>query len=153
MPIRKATQSDAKALVQMFVRMYQLNSEFDPMLQVVDDLQAKVEKVVDEALNDKNSFIFVYEEGGELYGAVKIRLIDRIFYSPQTVAQIEEFYVVPAKRRSSIGRQLVAYAESELKKLGVKLLMARFPSKNIIASSFYVKNGFREVHSEYGKFI
>jgi Acetyltransferase (GNAT) family. len=72
---------------------------------------------------------------------------------PQIVAQIEEFYVHPAKRRSTIGRQLIEYAESDLRKIGIKILMARFPSKNIIATSFYTKNGFREVHNEYGKLI
>ncbi len=151
MPIRKANESDVQDLTNMFSKMYQLNSEFDPMLQVVDDLRAKVEKMVKEALADKNSFIYVYEEEGQLWGAVKIKLVDRVFYVPQIVAQIEEFYVHPSKRRSTIGRQLIEYAESDLKKIGIKILMARFPSKNIIATSFYTKNGFREVHNEYGK--
>ncbi|MFP3417289.1 MAG: GNAT family N-acetyltransferase [Nitrososphaeria archaeon] len=153
MPIRKATESDIQSLTNMFTKMYQLNSEFDPMLQVVDDLGVKVEKMVKEALVDKNSFIYVYEEEGEIWGAVKIKLVDRVFYVPQIVAQIEEFYVHPAKRRSTIGRQLIEYAESDLRKIGIKVLMARFPSKNIIATSFYTKNGFREVHNEYGKLI
>ncbi len=153
MTIRRANESDVQSLALMFTKMYQLNSEFDPMLQVVDDLYPKVEKMVKDSLGDKNTFIFVYEENGELVGAVKIRLVDRKFYVPQIVAQIDEFYVMPSKRRSGVGRELIAYAEQELKKLGIKLLIARFPSKNVIATSFYLKNGFREVHNEYGKFI
>ncbi|MGC8568540.1 MAG: GNAT family N-acetyltransferase [Nitrososphaeria archaeon] len=153
MTIRRANESDVQSLALMFTKMYQLNSEFDPMLQVVDDLYPKVEKMVKDSLGDKNTFIFVYEESGELVGAVKIRLVDRKFYVPQIVAQIDEFYVMPSKRRSGVGRELIAYAEQELKKLGIKLLIARFPSKNVIATSFYLKNGFREVHNEYGKFI
>jgi GNAT superfamily N-acetyltransferase len=153
MTIRRANESDVQSLALMFTKMYQLNSEFDPMLQVVDDLYPKVEKMVKDSLGDKNTFIFVYEESGELVGAVKIRLVDRKFYVPQIVAQIDEFYVMPSKRRSGVGRELIAYAEQELKKLGIKLLIARFPSKNVIATSFYLKNGFREVHNEYGKFV
>lgn len=153
MGIRRATPEDLEALAELFSRMYILNSEFDPLLKVPDDIKDRVRASVAEELKSENKLIYVYEEDGYIYAAIKITLDSRKFYEPDLVARIEEFYVRPSRRRSGLGRAILSYVEEELAKRGITMLVARFPSKNLIASSFYVKNGFREIHSEYAKMI
>ncbi len=153
MAIRRATPSDLETLTELFSRMYMLNSEFDPLLKVPDDIKERVRDVMAKELENKSKLIYVYEESGYIYAAIKISLDDRIFYEPNKVARIEEFYVRPSRRRSGLGRLIIKYVEEELGKMGITMLVARFPSKNLIASSFYTKNGFREIHSEYAKMI
>ncbi|MEM0097702.1 MAG: GNAT family N-acetyltransferase [Conexivisphaerales archaeon] len=152
MTIRKAVKSDIDSLTEMFSKMYILNSEFDPLLQVPDDIKQRVRDSVEGALNDEKSLIYIYEDE-KPYAAIKIKLDERDFYYPSKVARIEEFYVHPAKRRSGIGRYFLNFVEEELKKLGVTLIIARFPSKNLIAVSFYSKSGFREIHNEFAKSV
>lgn len=154
MAIRRATPADAEALTELFSRMYILNSEFDPLLKTPDNIRDNVKANISKELEDsKNKLIYVYEEGGTIYAAIKVSLVDRKFYEPRNVAMIEEFYVHPSRRRSGLGRLMIEHLEEELRKIGITMLVARFPSKNLIASSFYVKNGFREIHSEYAKLI
>ncbi len=153
MAIRKAVKTDVDSLAEMFSKMYILNSEFDPLLQVPDDIKQKVRKSVEEALSDEKSLIYIYEEDDKPYAAIKIKLDEREFYTPSTVARIEEYYVHPAKRRGGLGAYFLNFIEEELKKLGVTLIIARFPSKNLIAVSFYSKNGFREIHNEFAKSV
>ncbi|MCL4343942.1 MAG: GNAT family N-acetyltransferase [Nitrososphaerota archaeon] len=152
MTIRKAVKSDIDSLTDMFSKMYILNSEFDPLLQVPDDIKQRVRDSVEDALNDEKSLIYIYEDG-KPYAAIKIKLDEREFYAPSKVARIEEFYVHPAKRREGLGGYFLSFIEEELKKMGVTLIIARFPSKNLIAVSFYSKSGFREIHNEFAKSV
>ncbi|MGC8661950.1 MAG: GNAT family N-acetyltransferase [Nitrososphaeria archaeon] len=152
MVIRRAVKSDIESLTEMFSKMYILNSEFDPLLQVPEDIKQKVRASVEDALNDEKSLIYIYEEDRP-YAAIKIKLDEREFYMPSKVARIEEFYVHPAKRRGGMGGDFLNFIEEELKKMGVALIIARFPSKNLIAVSFYSKNGFREIHNEFAKSV
>jgi len=151
MAVRRAGKSDIDSLTDMFSRMYILNSEFDPLLQVPDDIRERVRESLEKAFNDERNLIYIYEEGDRPYAAIKVRLDDREFYVPQRIARIEEFYVHPSRRRAGIGKYLLGYVEEDLKKMGVSLIIARFPSKNLIAVSFYTKNGFREIHNEFAK--
>lgn len=152
MTIRRATKSDIDTLADMFGRMYLLNSEFDPLLQVPEDIRQRVRASVERAIADENSLIYIYEEE-KPYAAIKIKFDEREFYTPSRVARIEEFYVHPAKRRGGLGGHFLNFVEEELKKMGVTLMIARFPSKNLIAVSFYSKHGFREIHNEFAKSI
>ncbi|MGC8661524.1 MAG: GNAT family N-acetyltransferase [Nitrososphaeria archaeon] len=152
MTIRRATESDIDLLTEMFSKMYALNSEFDPLLQVPEDIKQRVRASVERAINSENSLIYIYEDE-KPYAAVKIRLGEREFYTPSKVAMIEEFYVHPAKRRGGLGGQFMNFVEEELRKTGITLMIARFPSKNLIAVSFYSKHGFREIHNEFAKSI
>ncbi len=153
MTIRRAVKSDIDSLTEMFSKMYILNSEFDPLLQVPDDIRQRVRESLEKAFNDERNLIYMYEEGDRPYAAIKVKLDDREFYVPSKIARIEEFYVHPSKRRAGTGKYLLNYVEEDLKKIGVTLIIARFPSKNLIAVSFYSKNGFREVHNEFAKSV
>jgi len=151
--IRVAGKEDAKVLADFFSRMYKLNSEFDPLLLTPDDLEERVAKVVEKSLEDPNEILVVAEDQGKIVGAARVIIIDRIFYSPEKEAVIREFYVHPSYRRQGVGNEIVNFIESELRKKGIEILAAEFPSRNIIAVSFYRKMGFREIYCEFVKKI
>lgn len=151
--IRKATKDDIPTVVDFFVRMYRLNSEFDPLLESASDLEQKVKEVVEKCVEGQDSLIVVAEEDGKIVGAARITIVDRMFYEPKKEALIREFYVHPAKRREGIGQQIFQYLESELKKIGISVIGAMFPARNLIATSFYKKLGFRDIYYEFIKRI
>lgn len=143
-----AEPKDVDVIAEMFGRMYSLNSEFDPLLQVHDEVEERLRKRLMEELNNRDALIAVAEDEDKVVGAVRVRLETREFYVPEKMAIIEEIYVMPAFRRKGIGEKLVDYVTSELAKRGARSIMARFPAKNVIAVSFYTKRGFREIHYE-----
>ncbi|BFH73131.1 GNAT family N-acetyltransferase [Sulfurisphaera javensis] len=147
--IRKASEKDLEILTDMFTRMYQLNSEFDPLLEVSQDLEEKVKESIKKSFNDNNVLLIVAEEDGKVVGGARVFISNREFYIPEKVGMIQEIYVYPAYRRNGIGESLINYIEKELKERGIETILARFPAKNMIATSFYTKKGFRELHNEY----
>ncbi|ABP95218.1 MULTISPECIES: GNAT family N-acetyltransferase [Metallosphaera] len=153
MLIRKAEPKDIDSVADMFERMYTLNSEFDPLLQVHDEISERLKRSLVEDLKSEDSLVAVAEDGGKVIGAVRVRLERREYYIPEKMAVIEEIYVMPGYRREGVGEKLVDFVISELSKKGARSIMARFPAKNIIAESFYRKRGFREIHYEFIKRI
>ncbi|ACP39163.1 MAG: GNAT family N-acetyltransferase [Saccharolobus sp.] len=151
--IRRATKEDVKTLIDFFSRMYRLNSEFDPLLLTPENLEERINKVVEKSLEDQNEMIVVAEDQGRIVGAARVLIIDRIFYTPEKEALIREFYVHPSYRRQGVGNEIVNFIISELKERGIEILGAEFPSRNLIAISFYRKMGFREIYCEFIKKI
>jgi ribosomal protein S18 acetylase RimI-like enzyme len=151
--IRRATKEDVKTLIDFFSRMYRLNSEFDPLLLTPENLEERINKVVEKSLEDQNEMIVVAEDQGRIVGAARVLVIDRIFYTPEKEALIREFYVHPSYRRQGVGNEIVNFIISELKERGIEILGAEFPSRNLIAISFYRKMGFREIYCEFVKKI
>ncbi|AHC52171.1 N-acetyltransferase GCN5 [Sulfolobus acidocaldarius SUSAZ] len=151
--IRLAKKEDTKNIVDFFSRMYRLNSEFDPLLNNPENLEERVSKSVDKSLENPDEIIVVAEDNGKIVGTARVIVHERSFYFPDREAIIEEFYVHPAYRRQGVGKDIISFIEEELEKRGIQLLSANFPSRNVIASSFYKKMGFREIHSKYVKRI
>lgn len=147
--IRKANEKDIDILTDMFTRMYQLNSEFDPLLEVTQDSSLRVKESIKKSLIRDDVLLIVAEEGGKVTGSARVFIIDREFYIPEKIGVIQEIYVYPAYRRNGVGDSLLGYIEKELKEMGIETILARFPAKNVIATSFYTKKGFRELHNEY----
>ncbi|BCU66933.1 N-acetyltransferase [Sulfolobales archaeon HS-7] len=151
MQIRRAEEKDVEFIVDMFSRMYSLNSEFDPLLEIPDDIDERLRKSIIEDLRSENSVVVVAEDEGKVIGAARVRINKRRYYVPEAVALIEEIYVMPAYRREGVGDMLLNYVSQELKKKNVRSITARFPAKNLIAVSFYKKRDFREIHYEFIK--
>jgi GNAT superfamily N-acetyltransferase len=151
--IRRVKEEDLDYLASMFSRMYSLNAEFDPMLQVPEDLEQRVKQSLLEDMKNPDSMIVVAEDEGKVVGGARVKVQRRRFYVPERVAIIEEIYVMPAFRRMGVGNAILNYVSDELRKAGISSMTARFPAKNIIAVSFYRKRDFREIHHEFIKRI
>ncbi|MEM3351053.1 MAG: GNAT family N-acetyltransferase [Saccharolobus sp.] len=149
--IRKANKEDVKMLSDFFSRMYKLNSEFDPLLSVPENLEERVIKAVEKSLDNSNELLVLAEDEGRVVGAARVIITERLFYNPDREAIIEEFYVHPSYRRQGVGREIIGFIQEKLKRRGIDLITANFPARNLIAVSFYKKMGFREIYCKFIK--
>jgi ribosomal protein S18 acetylase RimI-like enzyme len=149
--IRRASERDLDAIVDLLVRNKRLNEEFDPMLTVTDEIAEVARRYASEAMRDPNSLVLVCEEGGRVVGFLKADVIDRLFYEPRREGVIREFYLLPEFRRRGIGRTMIEKAMEELRSMGAGIITAEFPSQHKIAVSFYENLGFRPIISKYAK--
>ena len=149
--IRRASERDLDAIVDLLVRNKRLNEEFDPMLTVNDEIAEVARRYASEAMRDPNSLVLVCEEGGRVVGFLKADVIDRLFYEPRREGVIREFYLLPEFRRRGIGRTMIEKAMEELRSMGAGIITAEFPSQHKIAVSFYENLGFRPIISKYAK--
>jgi len=151
--VRRAKKEEIEIIASLLSRMYKLNSEFDPLLQVPEDIEERVKKSLEVSMLDDNFLIVVAEEEGKIIGAARVRISNREFYIPEKEGIIEEIYVHPSYRRKGVGEAIVNFIQKELASRGVKIISAHFPAKNVIAVSFYNKLGFVEEHYHFVKYI
>ncbi|MCX8137845.1 GNAT family N-acetyltransferase [Pyrobaculum aerophilum] len=149
--IRLATKEDLDSAVQLVVRLKRLNAEFDPMLEVVPDIEQAARKYLENALNSPSSVLLVAAEGSKVVGLLKGDVEDRIFYKPRYAGVIKEFYILPEYRRKGIGKRLMMEGVEQLRKKGAEIIMASFPALNEIAINFYKKMGFRPIEYLFAK--
>ncbi len=149
--IRRASDRDLEAIVNLLVRNKRLNEEFDPMLTVTGEIEDVARKYASEALKDPNSLVLVCEEGGRVVGFLKADVVDRLFYEPRREGVIREFYLLPEFRRRGVGRTMIEKTFEELRSMGAGIITAEFPSQHKIAVSFYENLGFRPIISKYAK--
>ncbi len=149
--IRPATKEDLDSATQLVVRLKRLNSEFDPLLEVVPDIEQAARKYLENAMASSTSVLLVAVEGTKVVGLLKGDVEDRIFYRPKYVGIIREFYVLPEYRRKGIGKRLMMEGVEQLRKKGAEVIMASFPALNEIAIYFYKKMGFRPVEYLFAK--
>ncbi|MEM0188957.1 MAG: GNAT family N-acetyltransferase, partial [Saccharolobus sp.] len=109
--IRKANKEDVKMLSDFFSRMYKLNSEFDPLLSVPENLEERVIKAVEKSLDNSNELLVLAEDEGRVVGAARVIITERLFYNPDREAIIEEFYVHPSYRRQGVGREIIGFIQ------------------------------------------
>ncbi len=149
--IRQASREDLKSIVPLLVRLKRLNAEFDPLLEVVPDLESVALKYLEDALDNPQAIVLVAVEGEKVVAVLKASVEDRLFYKPRHVGVIKEFYILPEYRRKGIGKRLIVEGMNQLRKRGAEVIMASFPAHNEIAINFYRKLGFRPVEYLFAK--
>lgn len=152
--IRKMRTEDIDSVIELVRRLKKLNEEFDPSFIVRDDFKPGIQSYLSEAIKEPEKFIMlVGEYKKKVVGIIKVDIINRICYEPEHEARIVEFYIMPEYRRKKVGRLLMDELTTILRKREISLISAEFPSLNLIALSFYKKNGYRDMVSIYGKQI
>jgi ribosomal protein S18 acetylase RimI-like enzyme len=146
---RLATEADLPALVPLIVRLKRLNEEFDSMLKVRPDAEAKAEAVLKAELKSPKSLVIAAEGTGpdkdKVIGVVRAAIRERLFYVPETEGVILDIYLLPLYRRHGAGQYLVEHTVAQLKEAGAGIVTVEFPAQNEIASRFYAKCGFRPI--------
>lgn len=151
MPIhlRPATPADVPALVPLIVRLKRLNEEFDPLLKVRDDAEARAAEVLNADLANPKGVVLAAEGVGadrdKVVGVVRAQVRERKFYLPELEGVILDIYLLPLYRRRGVGEYLLKETTARLKALGATVVTAEFPSNNEIAARFYQKRGFRPI--------
>lgn len=150
---REAKKEDVPELIKLVERLKRLNEEFDPLFKVRDDISVQSKKYLETAVGRDDRFILLAESNGKIYGLLKAELRESMFYEPRKEGAIIEFYLMPELRHGGIGKKMLDEAIARLKKRGVKLVTAEFPTNNKIAIEFYTKQGFRPIVYIFGKAI
>ncbi len=150
MQIRRATKSDAATVADLIVRTKRLNSEFDPLYSVVEDVKARAEKYVGSTLDSPEKLLLVAVDEAKVVGVLRAEIRERLFYEPHKEGFISDFYILPEYRRKALGNEVLQRASSELKKMGAQIIVADVPSQNEIAFRFYTKRGFRSLSQLFG---
>ncbi len=151
--VRRASESDLEALAGLVARLKSLNGELDPHFLPVDNLEEAARRYVEESLGSEKVVFLVAEDEveGRIIGAIRVELVDRVFYKPPVKAVITDFYVHPAYRGKRIGRLLIEKAMEEAKARGAGIITAVYPEGNIIADAFYKRMGFKPLQKELYK--
>lgn len=150
--IRRAGEKDLDNIVELVVRLKRLNSEFDPLLKVADDVEQRVREWLTSCINSKDRLVLVAEtDEGKVIGVLVSEIRDRLFYEPRREGVIMDFYVMPEFRRRGIGKSMMDEAIKILREMGAHVISAEFPALNQISVAFYKKYGFRPLMNIYVK--
>ncbi|MGC9225755.1 N-acetyltransferase family protein [Caldivirga sp.] len=150
--VRKAGERDLENVVELVVRLKRLNSEFDPLLKVRDDIYVQVKNWLNGYLNNKGKLLLVAEsDDGRIIGALVSEVRERLFYEPRMEGVIMDFYIMPEFRRKGIGKMMMDEAIKMLREMGAYVISAEFPAQNQISVAFYRKYGFRPMMNVYVK--
>jgi ribosomal protein S18 acetylase RimI-like enzyme len=151
MEIRRASRSELASVADLIVRTKRLNSEFDPLFSVVEDVKTVAERYVSDTLEARDRLMLVAVDGTKVVGVVRAEMRERTFYVPHREGFISDFYILPEYRRKALGNEMILKASAELKKMGAEIIVADVPSQNEIAFRFYNKRGFRPLSQFFGK--
>lgn len=155
--VRPATSADIPALVPLLVRLKRLNEEFDPLLKVRADVEAKAAQVLKADIANPHAIVLAAEGVGadkdKVVGVVRAQVRERLFYAPEQEGVILDIYLLPLYRRHGVGEYLLRETTSRLKDKGAGVVTAEFPTQNEIAVRFYAKRGFRPITSLHARSV
>lgn len=153
--LRPARSDDVPALVGLLLRLKRLNEEFDPLLKVRADAEARATALLTQDLADPKALVLAAEGIGadqdRVVGIVRAHLRERLFYTPENEGVILDIYLLPLYRRHGVGEYLLRETVQALKARGAGIVTAEFPAHNEIATKFYGKRGFRAVTLVHAK--
>lgn len=155
--LRAATAKDVPALVPLLVRLKRLNEEFDPLLKVRDDVEARAKEVLVRDIENVHAVVLAAEGVGadkdKVVGVVRALVRERPFYTPEREGVILDIYLLPLYRRKGVGEFLLREVTARLKEMGAGVVTAEFPTQNEIAVRFYAKRGFRPITSLHARSV
>jgi ribosomal protein S18 acetylase RimI-like enzyme len=139
---------DAARLIDSF---WGLNVEFEPSIMPQEGAIDQIKEELEQALGRDDQIILVARSDKTLLGIIRVEIKKAKFRGPGSWANIVEFYVLPRERRKDVAKNLLDSATAELKKKGIKMLTAEFPTQNVPATSFYERIGFHPFETVYVK--
>ncbi|MCI4348619.1 MAG: GNAT family N-acetyltransferase [Thermoplasmata archaeon] len=155
--LRPATAQDVGALVPLLLRLKRLNEEFDPLLKVREDAEARATEILKQDIAEPSSLVLAVEgtgpEQGKIVGVVRAQVRERNFYAPSQEGVILDIYLLPLYRRHGIGEHVLSETSRRLKEKGAGIVVAEFPAQNEIATRFYAKRGFRPITAHHARLL
>lgn len=149
--VRPAKKEDVDAISDLILRTKRLNNEFDPLFGVAQGAQEKARTYILESLAKPEVIVLVATIGNKVVGAIRGEIRHRVFYEPDVVGHITDFYIYPEFRRRALGKEVIGKASTELSRMGALMITCEVPTRNEIAVSFYQKNGFRSLLQTFAK--
>jgi len=154
MQIRDATIADKSQLQSLWDDQYdfhyQLNSEY---YEFTKKTRRAWSAFLAEVLSDLTTFVLVAVDKNVLVGFVRCVVVELNEYNREqlTVGEIEDIYVVPARRGDGTAKLLLDGAENELANRAVSYIRVQCHTENGGANKFYAKQGYSLQQSIYYK--
>lgn len=137
--VRLAGVADAERVGQL---LYDFNEEFDAASPTVGEFAKRF-----SALLARDDVVVVLaEDGGEDVGFGFLTLRPTPYYDG-SFAQLEELYVVPARRDQGIGTSLIEMAIDTVRGRGAAEMHINVDEIDEDARRFYERHGFRNIEA------
>jgi len=149
--VEKLQLEDLEKASHLIDKFWGLNSEFEPTLEFDDDYLAKIKENVKISIADKRQLVFVAKEEQKIVGLIRVEVRDNSYYGKKLIGKIIELYVVPTHRNSGVAAALLDQVLENLGGQDIELLMAEFPTQNVLAASFYESNSFNPFITVYAR--
>ncbi len=143
MTIRKATEKDVEAIVQMLAddKLGMLRERYEVPLP---DLYYKA---FDHIQGDSNQELVVAEdENGNVIGTLQLSFIQYLTYQGGIRSQVEAVRIHKDQRGKGIGQELLKWAIARAQERGAHLIQLTTDKKRPEAVAFYQKLGFKDSH-------
>lgn len=128
--IRKATGADASGIAELYRELNSL-SPSNVLAERIDEVSA-----------DKNTYLMVVEDDGELVASALVILGNDVMFARQPFAVIENFIVRQNYQREGIGKSLMDHIEEFCLASDCSKIMLLSGSDNPGAHDFYTAMGF-----------
>ncbi len=129
--IREAEKRDKDKLVELY-RMLVPNSK---------KMNVREEQI-ETIRRDRNNFLFVYEEDGELIGTLTLNICLQALHGYRPYGVIENIIVHEDFRGRNIGRKLLQHVEDYCRSIDCHRIMLLSSSKRDRAHQFFEREGF-----------
>ncbi|MCE4615050.1 MAG: GNAT family N-acetyltransferase [Desulfurococcales archaeon] len=141
--VKEAEAKHIEDLVDMTVRFYRFNEEFDPAYSTKPEIDDVARAYIQESLEKEDIILLVACWNDKLVGFARIEIRRNRLIKNEKYGTLIELYVKPRYRRQGIAWKLIEETKKKLADKGIYHVVAQFPAMNIIAERFYKKHGFR----------
>ena len=132
-------------------KFWDLNSEFEPALELDEGYLEEINENVKMSIADKRQIVLVAKDEERVVGLIRVEVRDNSYYGKKPVGKIIELYVIPTHRKMGVAVELLDGVVESLRGQDIELLMAEFPTQNVLAASFYEANSFNPFITVYAK--
>lgn len=140
--IRKARREDVSAIVRLLAN--------DPLGQqreaYQDPLPASYNLAFEDINQDKNNYLMVVEDKGQVIGTAQLTVITYLTYQGGKRAQVEAVRIDEAYRGQGIGKLILEWMIKKAQELGCHVVQLTTDKKRPEALEFYKKLGFSATH-------
>ncbi len=139
---RRANRTDLEAIVDMLVDDYIGAKREDGSRP----LNAKYLAAFEAIEADRNQFLLVVEEAGEIVGSLQLSFIPGIARLGMWRGQIEGVRIKSSKRGSGLGHKMFAWAIEQCRAKGCELVQLAMDKTRTDTLRFYESLGFKASH-------
>ncbi|MCE4606794.1 MAG: GNAT family N-acetyltransferase [Desulfurococcales archaeon] len=141
--IKEAEEKHIEDLVNMTVRFYRFNEEFDPAYSTKPEIDGLARAYIQESFEKEDVLLLVACWNDKPVGFARTEIRRNMLIKNEKYGTLIELYVKPRYRRQGVASKLIQETKKKLAEKGVYHIAAQFPAMNVIAERFYKKNGFR----------
>lgn len=130
-------------------------SDFGSIYQFVNELEETIfghenqKKAFEQNIKNKNYIYLVAELNNKPIGFVSCHSQNLLHHAGQKIAEIQEMYVIPEKRKIGVGKKLIDKLKSVAKQNGIVQLEVTSNKKRTETHRFYQSEKFVNTHEKF----